>query len=171
MLRHQQAIAVPAASLRAALGWAEWPARLQRLADGRLLAALPHGSELWLDGGHNPAAARAIADFFRARLAPGRPFNLILGMLANKDLRGFLEPFAGSGAQITAVPVPGHEHHDAHAIGIAAENLGLTVSSAPDVPAAIEAVAAREGAAPVVLIGGSLYLAGTVLAENGTPPS
>jgi dihydrofolate synthase/folylpolyglutamate synthase len=171
MLRHQQAIAVPAASLRAAMGWAEWPARLQRLADGRLLAALPHGSELWLDGGHNPAAARAIADFFRARLAPGRPFNLILGMLANKDLRGFLEPFAGSGAQITAVPVPGHEHHDAHAIGIAAENLGLTVSSAPDVPAAIEAVAAREGAAPVVLIGGSLYLAGTVLAENGTPPS
>jgi dihydrofolate synthase/folylpolyglutamate synthase len=171
MLRHQQAIAVPAASLRAAMGWAEWPARLQRLADGRLPAALPDGSELWLDGGHNPAAARAIADFFRARLAPGRPFHLILGMLANKDLRGFLEPFAGSGAQIIAVPVPGHEHHDVHAIGIAAENLGFTTSSAPDVPAAIEAVAAREGAAPVVLIGGSLYLAGTVLAENGTPPS
>jgi dihydrofolate synthase/folylpolyglutamate synthase len=165
------ALNVPTAAYEAGVVKADWPARMQRLTQGSLLDLAPVGSELWLDGGHNPAAARAIADFFRARLAPGRPFNLILGMLANKDLRGFLEPFAGSGAQITAVPVPGHEHHDAHAIGIAAENLGLTVSSAPDVPAAIEAVAAREGAAPVVLIGGSLYLAGTVLAENGTPPS
>jgi len=171
MLRHQQAVEISVASLRAAMGWAEWPARLQRLADGPLLALLPEDSELWLDGGHNPAAGRAIADFFRARLAPGRPFHLILGMLANKDLRGFLEPFAGSGIEIVAVPVPGHEHHDAAAVRAAAESLGLTAGSASDAPAALRQVSTREQAAPLVLIGGSLYLAGTVLAANGTPPT
>lgn len=171
MLRHQQAIEIPTASLRAAMGWAEWPARLQRLTDGPLPALFPEGSELWLDGGHNPAAGRAIADFFRARLAPGRPFHLILGMLANKDLRGFLEPFAGSGVEIVAVPVPGHEHHDAVAVRSAAESLGLTAGAAADATAALRRLSDKRGAAPLVLIGGSLYLAGTVLAANGTPPN
>ncbi|WP_116090140.1 bifunctional folylpolyglutamate synthase/dihydrofolate synthase [Sphingomonas crusticola] len=171
MLRHQQAIQVPAASLRAAMGWAEWPARLQRLAAGPLPALLPDGSELWLDGGHNPAAGRAIADFFRARIAPGRPFHLILGMLANKDLRGFLEPFAGSGAHIHAVPVPGHEHHGSLAVTEAAAELGLLADAVADVRVALEKIAAAGGAAPLILIGGSLYLAGTVLAANGNPPA
>lgn len=170
MLRHQQAIEVAPAALRAAMGWAEWPARLQRLATGPLPASLPAGSELWLDGGHNPAAGRAIADFFRARIAPGRPFHLILGMLANKDLRGFLEPFAGSAAQIWAVPVPGHDHHGPAEVGDVCESLALPFSSAPDPAVALHEIAAAS-AAPLVLIGGSLYLAGTVLSANGTIPS
>jgi dihydrofolate synthase/folylpolyglutamate synthase len=169
MLRHQHAIEIPSASLRAAMGWAEWPARLQRLATGPLPALLPPGSELWLDGGHNPAAGRAIADFFRNRLAPGRPFHLILGMLANKDLRGFLEPFAGSGAHIHAVPVPGHAYHDAADVILAAESLGLTAEAADDAPSALQSIIAHE--APIVLIGGSLYLAGTVLVANNTLPT
>ena len=170
MLRHQTLLEVPVASLRAAMGWAEWPARLQRLSDGPLLALLPPGSELWLDGGHNPAAGRAIADFFRARLAPGRPFHLVLGMLANKDLHGFLEPFAGSGAHVHAVPVEGHEHHDAVALAAAAAAVGLTAEASPDAKAALTAIAAGAAEAPLILIGGSLYLAGTILASNGTPP-
>jgi dihydrofolate synthase/folylpolyglutamate synthase len=171
MLRHQQRFDMPAASLRAAMGWAEWPARLQRLSDGPLPALLPAGSELWLDGGHNPAAGRAIADFFRSRLAPGRPFHLILGMLANKDLRGFLEPFAGSGVHIHAVPVDGHEHHDSSAVIAAAASFGLTADAAPEAPLALKAVGREGETAPLVLVGGSLYLAGTVLAANGTPPT
>ena len=170
MLRHQTLLEVPVASLRAAMGWAEWPARLQRLSDGPLLALLPPGSELWLDGGHNPAAGRAIADFFRARLAPGRPFHLVLGMLANKDLHGFLEPFAGSGAHIHAVPVEGHEHHDAVALTAAAAAVGLTAEASPDAKEALTAIAAGAAEAPLILIGGSLYLAGSILAANGTPP-
>lgn len=170
MLRHQQAIEVPVSALRAAMGWAEWPARLQKIATGPLPALLPAGSELWLDGGHNPAAGRAIADFFHLRLTPGRPFHLILGMLANKDLRGLLEPFAGSHVHVIAVPVPGHEHHDAAAVRAAAEGLGLTAEAAPDATEALKHLATREEAPPLVLIGGSLYLAGTVLAANGTPP-
>ena len=171
MLRHQDAIDIPVASLRAAMGWAEWPARLQRLTTGPLPALLPPDSELWLDGGHNPAAGRAIADFFRNRLAPGRPFHLILGMLANKDLRGFLEPFAGSDAHVHAVPVEGHEHHGAAAVIAAAESLGLTGTDAHGPSEALVAIAAETPQAPLVLIGGSLYLAGTVLAANGTLPA
>jgi dihydrofolate synthase / folylpolyglutamate synthase len=170
MLRHQQAIEVPAAALRAAMGWAEWPARLQRLSGGPLPALLNDGSELWLDGGHNPAAGRAVADFFRARLAPGRPFHIVLGMLANKDVRGFLEPFAGSGAHLWPVAVPGHAHHDAAAVKEAAASLNLATTPARDPPAALASIAAT-GEAPIVLIGGSLYLAGTVLDANGTPPT
>jgi dihydrofolate synthase/folylpolyglutamate synthase len=169
MLRHQHALALPDTAFRAAMGWADWPARLQRLADGPLAALLPAESELWLDGGHNPAAGRAIADYVRRRLVPGRPFHLILGMLANKDVRGFLAPFAGSGAVIHPVPVPGHAHHDAAAIAAAAASLDLTIQPASDPTAALRAIAAQADAA-IVLIGGSLYLAGTVLAENGTPP-
>ena len=171
MLRHQRRIDVPLSSLKAAMGWADWPARLQRLASGPLPALLPPGSELWLDGAHNPAGARAIADFFRHRVAPGRPFHIVMGQLANKDLRGWLEPFAGSDAVIHAVPVPGHEHHDAGQISAAAGGAGLKVTAAPDPVAALRDISAAAGAAPVVLVGGTLYIAGAMLLANGTPPT
>ncbi|UAK23904.1 bifunctional folylpolyglutamate synthase/dihydrofolate synthase [Sphingomonas nostoxanthinifaciens] len=170
MLRHQTRLAVPPAALRAAMGWAEWPARLQRITTGTLAAALPEDGSLWLDGGHNPAAARAIAEFFRSKVTPGQPFELVLGMLANKDLAGFLEPFAGSVTRIHAVPVPGHAHHDAAAVTAAAQRLGIPADGAATIGDALALIAARQ-TAPLVLIGGSLYLAGEALAANGTPPA
>ncbi|QJU57302.1 bifunctional folylpolyglutamate synthase/dihydrofolate synthase [Sphingomonas sp. AP4-R1] len=171
MLRHQDALAVPPAALRAAMGWAEWPARLQRLDRGPLPALLAPGSELWLDGGHNPAAARVIAEYFRLRVAPGRRFHILLGMLENKDLEGFLEPFAGSGAIIHPLPIAGHACHAPAAIAAAANQAGLAARAAGGIEAALSAVAAeRDDPPPIVLVGGSLYLAGTLLAANGTPP-
>ena len=172
MIQHQHALDIPPAALRAAMGWAHWPARLQRLEAGPLLDRLPAGSQLWLDGGHNPAAARAIADHFRAPSAGGRPFHLILGMLENKDMAGVLEPFAGSGAQIHAVPVPDHVHHEPAALAEAAQALGLHAVASGGPLAALDRIAqaSRPGEPPTVLIAGSLYLAGAMLAANGTPP-
>ncbi len=95
MLRHQSALAVPDAALRAGPGWAEWPARMQHLVEGPYVATLPTGSELWLDGGHNPAASRVIVDSFRGQDLAARPFHLILGMLSNTDAGAFLKAFAG----------------------------------------------------------------------------
>ena len=154
------------------MGWAHWPARLQRLEAGPLLDRLPAESQLWLDGGHNPAAARAIADHFRLTGAAGRPFHIILGMLANKDADGMLAPFAGSGARVHAVPVPDHAHHAPEALAAAARAHGLAATTAADPLAALAEIAAgaRPGRPPIVLIAGSLYLAGAVLAINGTPP-
>jgi dihydrofolate synthase / folylpolyglutamate synthase len=173
MIRHQKAVPVREAGLRAAMGWAEWPARLQRLGPGPLHDLLPAGAELWLDGGHNPAAARAVADFFRSHVPAGRPFHIVFGLLANKDAAGVLKPFAGRQATLHAVPVPGHEHHAPADLAAAASALGLSGLASSNVADALGWIARHADRAepPVVLILGSLYLAGEVLRGNGQLPS
>ncbi|WP_342249787.1 bifunctional folylpolyglutamate synthase/dihydrofolate synthase [Sphingomonas sp. OTU376] len=170
MLRHQQALTVPDAAFAATATGTRWPARMQKLGDGPLLHLLPPGSELWLDGGHNEAAAAAVSATL-AQVAQGRPVQLVLGMLANKDAQGLLAPFAKLAAGLHAVPVPGHEHHVPARLAEVAQTLGIPHASvAPDVPRALTAIA-REGGAPLVLVLGSLYLAGTVLAANEELPT
>ena len=173
MLRHQDRVAVAEPALRAAMGWAEWPARLQRLGAGPLHFLLPVGAELWLDGGHNPAAARAVADFFRGHVPAGRPFHILFGLLANKDAAGVLKPFADRAATIHAVPVPGHPHHAPAALAAAARGAGLGAMTAADPAAALRWIGRHADRAqpPIVLIMGSLYLAGDVLRENGQSPT
>ena len=169
MLRHQHAVPVADSALRAAMGWAEWPARLQRLDAGPLVGLLPPGSEVWLDGAHNPAAARAVADAFRGHNLAERPFYLVFGILAAKDAAGFLKPFAGRATAVYPVPVPGHAHHDPADLVRLARETGLPGSAAADVPAALAAIAksADRARPPVVLVAGSLYIAGGVLTANG----
>ncbi|MGQ3177143.1 MAG: bifunctional folylpolyglutamate synthase/dihydrofolate synthase, partial [Blastomonas fulva] len=112
MIRHQSAVTIPDSALSAAMGWADWPARLQRLGVGPLTALLGTGEAVWLDGGHNPDAGAALARHIEGM---GGKVHLIIGMLSNKQpgaLLGPLEPFLAS---VTALPVPGHEWHDADA--------------------------------------------------------
>lgn len=151
MLRHQAAVSFEADGLSSA----SWPARLQRLAPGPLIG----DREVWLDGGHNASAAEAIAEALS-----GRRFDLVLGMLVNKDAPAFLRLLAPIARSVTAVPVEGHEHHaPAYLQAIAAE-LELRASTAKSVA---DALAPLEGP---VLLTGSLYLAGEVLAANGELP-
>jgi dihydrofolate synthase/folylpolyglutamate synthase len=173
MLRTQPALTVREPALRAATGWADWPARLQRLAPGPLADILPDGSELWLDGGHNPSAARAIADFFRGHVPSDQPFHIVLGLLANKDMAGVLKPFANRAATLHAVPVPGHPHHAPADLAAAARGAGLSALVAGDVRGALGWIArhADRNRPPIVLILGSLYLAGEVLKVNGQMPA
>lgn len=173
MLRHQRVLHIPDSAIRAAMGWADWPARLQQLHEGALLDQLPRGSELWIDGGHNPAAGRAVSDFFRGHVQAGRPFHIILGLLQNKDAGGYLKPFSGRTATVHTVPVPDHPYHDPAQLAAAARANGLTAFAATDPVSALEWISHHADRAhpPVVLIGGSLYLAGTVLAANGTLPA
>jgi dihydrofolate synthase/folylpolyglutamate synthase len=155
------------------MGWAEWPARLQRLAPGPLVALLPPGAELWLDGAHNPAAARTIAAFIDSGPFGNRPVHLVTGLLANKDLSGVLRPFTGGTAMIHPVPVPGHAHHAPAAIAAEARRLGLSALPSENIEAALRAIAGISAPErpPAVLIMGSLYLAGSVLSANGQLPS
>ncbi|HVJ00093.1 MAG TPA: folylpolyglutamate synthase/dihydrofolate synthase family protein [Sphingomonas sp.] len=179
MLRHQQQLAIPDAAFAAASTAARWPARMQRLAAGPLTARLPAGTAIWLDGGHNPAAgnaiAQAIADLARTPSGTSLPIHLIVGMLANKDPAGLLAPLAPLAASLTAVPVPSHEHHAPADLARAAHGLGITATgTAPDIAAALDSVARRidpRGAPGIVLILGSLYLAGEVLAANDELPT
>ncbi|MGE0179899.1 MAG: folylpolyglutamate synthase/dihydrofolate synthase family protein [Sphingomonas sp.] len=172
MLRHQNRLAIPDTALLAAMAWTDWPARLQRLAAGPLRNLLPPDAELWLDGAHNPGAARAVARF-AVDAARGRPLHLICGLLSNKDAAGILAPFEGSGARLQTVPVPGHDHHGPDALASIARLAGLQAIPSNDVQAALRAIAAeaQPDAPPFVLVIGSLYLAGEVLRANDQPPA
>lgn len=148
----------------AAVTRAEWPARMQRLRIGPLVEAAP-GVELWLDGGHNPAAGHAIAATLD-RL-PRRATWLICGMLNTKDVRGFMAPLAGHCEGLFAVSIPGEANTlPATVTAAAATSAGLLAQEATSVQAALQAIATRDPHARV-LICGSLYLAGSILRENG----
>jgi dihydrofolate synthase/folylpolyglutamate synthase len=152
---------------------AEWPARLQRLAHGSLAHLAPAGSELWLDGGHNPDGGRVVA----AALADleervSRPLVLIVGMLASKDCGGFLRNFTGLARRLIAVPVPGAEKGlTSEAVADIARSIGISATSRDNLAEAFDAARKLDlDPAPRILITGSLYLAGEVLRENGTLP-
>ena len=148
----------------AAMTRAEWPARLQRLTRGPLVEAAGT-AELWLDGGHNPAAGSALAEAL-GRLPP-RPTYLICGMLNTKDATGYMRPLAGLAQHLHAVAIPGEANTlTAAQTQAAARSAGLDTSEATGVPDAIAAIVAGDPHARI-LICGSLYLAGNVLKENG----
>ncbi|MBR0551406.1 bifunctional folylpolyglutamate synthase/dihydrofolate synthase [Stakelama marina] len=170
MLRAQTQLAVSDYALKEAATRADWPARMQRLAPGPLTRRLPAGSSVWLDGGHNRAAAAAVSQALAERAA-GRRVHLVLGMLSNKDARGLLSPFMTLAESLTAVPVPGHDHHAPDSLTALAESLGIrATATAPDVVSAIDHIAATGESQPLVCILGSLYLAGQVLRENDEHP-
>ena len=172
MIRHQSALRVPESALAVAATTTRWPARLQRLSSGPLTAALPL-VPVWLDGGHNPSAGQAIAASL-ARLTdhPGaRPLTLVIGMLANKDAAGFLEPFADAIDLLVAVPVPGHACHAPADLLAVGTGLGIPhCEGAADIPSALARIAARPTPPKAILIAGSLYLAGEVLNANDEAP-
>jgi dihydrofolate synthase/folylpolyglutamate synthase len=173
MLRHQSRFRIPDSAFQAALGWTEWPARLQQLSAGPLKNLLPNGAELWVDGAHNADAARAVADFFRGHLPADRPFHIVFGLLADRDPADVLRRFAGRNAVIHTVPVPAREFHAPAALGAAARQLDLPAFPADSVQDALRWIArhADREHQPVVLIMGSLYLAGEVLKANGEIPA
>ena len=160
-LRH---LGFDADACEAAVSRADWPARMQRLRHGPLVSAAPQ-VELWLDGGHNPAGGAAVAATLAAMTK--RPTHLICGMLNTKDVRGYMEPLAPQVTSLQAVSIPGERNtlpaEDTRDAALAA---GINAATAPSVAAALATIAAADPQARV-LICGSLYLAGSVLRENG----
>jgi dihydrofolate synthase/folylpolyglutamate synthase len=163
---------VPAPAFDAGMIRVDWPARMQRLSQGRLAAMLPAESELWLDGGHNADGGRAIA----AALADleervSRPLILIVGMLSTKDSEGFLRNFTGLARHVIAVPIHQDKALPASALADIARGIGFPAIARDNVESALTVAGQLElEPAPRILITGSLYLAGEVLAANGTPP-
>jgi dihydrofolate synthase/folylpolyglutamate synthase len=162
------------AAYEAGMVRADWPARLHRLPQGPLVELAPAGSEVWLDGGHNPdggrAAAAALADL-EERVS--RPLVLIVGMLSSKDCAGFLGNFTGLARRLIAVPVASTETGlPAEAVAAAARAIGLPAMSRDNLAEAFEAVCKLDlEPPPRILITGSLYLAGEVLHANGVLPT
>lgn len=165
MLRHQSAVRVSETAIRAGLGWARWPARMQPLHAGPLVNLLPEGSEAWLDGCHNPAGAELVAPHVAA-MQPAAPLEIVCGILANKDMEGVLAPFLPQEPVLHAVPITGHPHHEPEAIAAWARTMNLAARTAPDVATAFRAITRPAR----VLVMGSLYLAAEVLRENDQIP-
>lgn len=163
MLRHQKLLEVPATAFSAAMGWADWPARLQRLAAGPLAG----NREVWLDGGHNPSAARQVASWAKHQFANDKPLHIIFASLGTKDPGGMLEPFRAIAAAVHMVPIPDHScFAPADLVEIAAD-IGIAAEASDNVEQALAGIPADTH----VLIFGSLYLAGTVLAANEQLPT
>lgn len=145
----------------------DWPARLQRLGKGRLSEALAPGCELWLDGGHNADAGRILADAMLQMKRRGpKPLVLIWGMLNTKDAAEFLRPLAKLADQVIALTIPGEPNAlPAETLSAVARDLAVEAAIAGDIANAVRQAAARKPASRI-LICGSLYLAGQVLAAN-----
>jgi len=153
-----------AAACEGAVTNAVWPARMQRLRQGPLVEAAGN-AELWLDGGHNPAAGQAIAALLTEM--PNVPTYLICGMLKTKDVSAYLEPLVPHVTALQAVSIPDEMATlPAEVTAQAANDVGMDAEQADDVAQALDRIVARDPKARI-LICGSLYLAGNILRDNG----
>ena len=145
-----------------------WPARMQRLGAGALSGLISPESELWLDGGHNPSAGRVLAQGFSdLNDRHSRPLILIWGMLNTKDIGSFIASFKGVASRVIALTIPDEENAvKAEAMAESARAHGLPAETAATLESALKQ-AALTVPAPRILICGSLYLAGRVLAAHG----
>ncbi|MBT6032702.1 MAG: bifunctional folylpolyglutamate synthase/dihydrofolate synthase [Kordiimonadaceae bacterium] len=162
-LRHQDKLKIDYENFAFGITHAKWPARMQNITDSAFGRMLPTGSELWLDGGHNPAAGDVIASSFK-----NDKLNIICGMMANKDTAGYLKPIASITENLFAVHVEGEASHSAEKIAEFGHSVGIPSQTSENVKGALENLSTKK---PVkVLICGSLYLAGQVLDDNDLIP-
>jgi len=153
-------------NLRAGISHAQWPGRLHHLTKGPLVDMLPVGWELWLDGGHNASAGDTLAAHAKETWAD-RPLYLISGMLNSKNCDDFLRPLAEPSVQLSSVAIPGEENTvSADDLADIARAVGMDATPRPSVRDALSSLSLDPKTPGRVLICGSLYLAGTVLAEN-----
>jgi dihydrofolate synthase/folylpolyglutamate synthase len=162
---------VTEADIARGLRTVDWPARLMPL-DGTLKSLLPAGSEIWLDGGHNAHGAAALSLALK-EIDARRPLPMVLivGMMNTRRPADFFAPFAGMAEKIFGLSIPGEPNaHDAKSIVEGARAVGMTAEPSRSILNAL-ARAAAEGRPLRVVFAGSLYLAGHVLHQNGTPPT
>jgi dihydrofolate synthase/folylpolyglutamate synthase len=143
------------------------------LTRGKLVTLMPPGAELWLDGGHNPDGGRVLAAAMGdlEHQSP-RPLVMIAAMLSTKDTAGFLQPFHGLVSELLAVSMAASTAgRPAREVVEFAREAGLKAEEAPSIEAALARIAARAWEVPPrILLAGSLYFSGEVLAANDTPP-
>jgi dihydrofolate synthase/folylpolyglutamate synthase len=152
-----------------------WPGRMQKLSQGRLTELAPEGADIWLDGGHNPGAGVVVAEAMAEQEEKNpRPLFLICGMINTKDQTGYFRAFKGLVRHVYTVSVALSEASVPNdELAVRATEAGLSAEPVSSVANALMLLRDtwQEKTPPRILIGGSLYLAGAVLAENGTPPT
>ncbi len=165
-LRQQDRFNITTENIATGITATNWPARLQNITKSPFGEILPKGSSLWLDGGHNPAAGKILADYFSGQ--DKRPLYLICGMMAGKDVRGFLKPLSSHVEKIYAIEVVGEDSHSSDKIVDMAKQVQIISERASSAENALRVLSGDK--AVRVLICGSLYLAGYILAQNELLP-
>jgi dihydrofolate synthase/folylpolyglutamate synthase len=152
----------------AGIAKAVWPARFQRLWAGPLAAKVrERGGDLWLDGGHNPHAGRALAQSVRRLVARDpRPVAMIVGMFARKDSQGFFAPFADLAPRVFTTTFDSPNASPSETLAAAAREAGLECQTAASIEDGLDQALALPGPAPHVLICGGLHFAGEALAMS-----
>jgi dihydrofolate synthase/folylpolyglutamate synthase len=173
MLRHQTAIPVSETALKALPLWAQWPARLQPLDENGPLMQRLNGEHprrpVWLDGGHNADAGAVLGYHFDQQHLRGQKLRIVIGMLANKDLKGFLAPLHHAVGHIHCVPVPGHDAHEPREYRKLAQDWKIGCTTHDSIMEAVNAIAALPSSEPVLFCG-TLYNAGEILRLNNQIP-
>ncbi len=165
MIRHQDDVPVSIEAMAEGITKTQWPARLQRLAAGPVTETKAQRSFI-LDGGHNPDAAQALVRYLEIA---EKPVDALIGMMAAKDARRFLAILAPHLASVTAVPIAGNDHVPVGQLADMAREAGVVqVTTADSLTVGLENLPQRNGG--TVLLAGSLYLAGKVLAANREYP-
>jgi dihydrofolate synthase/folylpolyglutamate synthase len=162
--------------IAAGLAATRWTARMELLEPGYLHTLVPEGTEIWLDGGHNPSAGRAVSAALADldERAP-RPLVLVTGLLNTKRSDGYLKPFAGLVQKVLTITIPGEQNAiPAAELAQQATAAGLDAQACRGLEEAVRLAGqvTGQGNPARVVIGGSLYLAGNVLAlHRGETPS
>ncbi|CCQ72593.1 folylpolyglutamate synthase/dihydrofolate synthase family protein [Magnetospira sp. QH-2] len=166
VLQRRLNLTIPEGAFGLGMKTVDWPGRLERLKPGALSRILPDEWELWVDGGHNPSAAKALAG--QIRHWRDKPLYLVLGMMAGKDTDGFLKNLKGRSRVLRCVTIPGEDHAlPAETLAELANAQLLEAETASSVAEALTSLTASQPGPARILICGSLYLAGQVLAANG----
>jgi len=153
------------AHIQQGLANAVWPARLQKITEGKLRDILPPGIELWLDGGHNPQGGEVLAAWMHEQ---NKPIYLVCGMIKGKEMTSYLKHLAPYAKELVAITIPDeYQSQPAAQVELAAKQAGMEAACAPSLENALQTLAAHAKTPAIICICGSLYLAGKVLAANG----
>lgn len=167
MLRFSRTFDIKVDSFKSAALTARWPARMQRLSKGPVTKRTKH-AEVWLDGAHNGAAATVISETIR-KIAQGRPVHLIVGILSSKEAADVISKFSFA-QNLVGIPVPFHEHYAPEHLAALGQAVGIgSVFAADNLWQALQCLTFAENG--IILIMGSLYLAGMVLEANLEAPA
>jgi dihydrofolate synthase / folylpolyglutamate synthase len=159
-------VAIDEEAIAKGVASAFWPARFQRLTEGPIAdAAKARKAVVWLDGGHNPHAAQALAASLPRLLSRDpRPLKLIVGMLNRKDAAGFFAAFRDLDPPVVTAAFSASDGAKPEDLARIAGDAGLSARSAPNVEEALRMTLDEPGPPPHVLICGGLHFAGDVLA-------
>ena len=166
MARSLSEFDISTAHIEAGFRAVEWPARMQQLRRGPIIDAVPESWDVWLDGGHNPAAGEIIADHGRA-VWQDQPLHLVVGMINSKEPEGYFRAFSEIAASVHCVTIPDEaaaiQATDLRDIAL---SVGLKVDVADDALSAVKKIAEDQFKSSRILICGSLYFAGKILKDH-----